>query len=186
VGQTRENIDLESIKRPEPFFRHGPSQVDSFIPIDGSKPVRITSSTHGMDGYITTDSVEIASMRIRIQAKIEGAHDRINISECNLAPDSDVLVLSYGVTARSVRAAVKKMKEMGNPVSYLILKTLWPVPENFIKTTARNIKKIFVVEMNLGQYVREVQRIVQHCQIKAITQMDGRLIAPETIIRVIL
>jgi 2-oxoglutarate ferredoxin oxidoreductase subunit alpha len=38
-----------------------------------------------------------------------------------------------------------------------------------------------VVEMNLGQYVREIERLLPGKAVGFCGQMDGRLIAPETI-----
>ena len=66
-------------------------------------------------------------------------------------------------------------------MSLLILKTLWPVPDALIRETARKFKRVVVVEMNLGQYVREVQRILPDKSVEFIGQMDGRLINPRQI-----
>ena len=70
-------------------------------------------------------------------------------------------------------------------ISLLILKTLWPVPENVIRQAARGARRIVVVEMNLGQYVREIQRVLPRNPIDFCGQMDGRLITPASILEVI-
>ena len=74
-----------------------------------------------------------------------------------------------------------EQKEKGNPVSLLILKTLWPIPEVLIRKTAEPFKKIVVLEMNMGQYVGEIQRILPEKSITFVGQMDGNLITPEKI-----
>jgi 2-oxoglutarate ferredoxin oxidoreductase subunit alpha len=61
------------------------------------------------------------------------------------------------------------------------LKTLWPVPEDVIRQAARDARRIVVVEMNLGQYVREIERILPQKPIVFCGQMDGRLITPARI-----
>ena len=75
VALTRENVDLEAIPRPVVRDRRAPSPGRSFLPFEadpdsgvpfflpmgGKVQVRQTSSTHGPDGYITTDPQEIAS-----------------------------------------------------------------------------------------------------------------------------
>jgi 2-oxoglutarate ferredoxin oxidoreductase subunit alpha len=55
------------------------------------------------------------------------------------------------------------------------------VPENVIRHAARNARRIVVVEMNLGQYVREIERILPRNPVVFCGQMDGRLITPARI-----
>jgi 2-oxoglutarate ferredoxin oxidoreductase subunit alpha len=43
-----------------------------------------------------------------------------------------------------------------------------------------------MVEMNLGQYVREIERILPGKPVGFCGQMDGRLIAPETIMEAVI
>jgi len=95
--------------------------------------------------------------------------------------NADTLLITYGVTARAAKAVYNQQCRQGNPVSLLVLKTLWPVPEHLIRQVARTVKRIVVVEMNMGQYVREIKRILPEKQIDFLGQMDGRLITPAKI-----
>jgi 2-oxoglutarate ferredoxin oxidoreductase subunit alpha len=63
----------------------------------------------------------------------------------------------------------------------LVLKTIWPVPETVIRQAARDVRRVMVVEMNLGQYVHEIERILPDKPIDFLAQMDGRLITPQDI-----
>jgi 2-oxoglutarate ferredoxin oxidoreductase subunit alpha len=45
---------------------------------------------------------------------------------------------------------------------------------------------VIVVEMNLGQYVREIERILFDKKVDFLGQMDGRLITPHQIQEVII
>ena len=68
---TRETIDLDALELPSlserkiapenesflPFAVKDGQQVPDFLGIGGERLVRQTSSTHGADGYITTDLV---------------------------------------------------------------------------------------------------------------------------------
>ena len=94
---------------------------------------------------------------------------------------ADTLVISYGVSARAARAAVLQEQRAGRAVALLVLKTLWPVPEQLIRERARGCRRVLVVEMNLGQYVREVQRLLPDREITLIGRMDGELIRPAQI-----
>ncbi|MDI6602178.1 MAG: 2-oxoacid:acceptor oxidoreductase subunit alpha, partial [Thermoanaerobacteraceae bacterium] len=62
--------------------------------------------------------------------------------------------------------------------------TLWPSPEKQIKELSLKYKKIFVVEMNMGQYYLEVQRIIgNNAEVIPINKVNGELIEPEFIIQ---
>jgi 2-oxoglutarate ferredoxin oxidoreductase subunit alpha len=146
--------------------------------------VRQTSSTHGPNGYITTDSDEIAANQNRLMDKLHLAVDRFSFFDAALE-DSDTLILTYGVTARAAKVAARQLKRAGRPVSLLVLKTLWPVPENLIRQKAENVGRVVVIEMNLGQYVNEVKRILAEKRVDFYGQMDGRLISPRQIMEVV-
>jgi 2-oxoglutarate ferredoxin oxidoreductase subunit alpha len=85
------------------------------------------------------------------------------------------------VTARAAKVAANELTKDGHPVSLLILKTLWPVPETLIQNTAQGVKRILVIEMNQGQYVQEIKRVLQNKQIDFLGKMDGSLITPAQI-----
>ncbi|GAG22563.1 unnamed protein product, partial [marine sediment metagenome] len=50
-----------------------------------------------------------------------------------------------------------------------------------IYKNAEKVKRVVVVEMNLGQYVREVERVLKDKKVVFLGQMDGRLISPSRI-----
>jgi 2-oxoglutarate ferredoxin oxidoreductase subunit alpha len=190
IGMTRESIDLEGLDVPDiiartpapsqqpfrPFQADTAQAVPGFLPIGDSVLVRQTSSTHGPDGYITTDTDEIARNQERLKAKLLSAVDQLTFHETFKRDDADTLLISYGVTARAAKAVFNERDRQGKPVSLLVLKTLWPVPEPLIRQVAQSVKRIVVVEMNMGQYVREIKRILPEKQIDFLGQMDGRLI----------
>ncbi len=200
IALTRESLDEAALPVLPPGGRPSPPEgrpyrpfetpeggrVPPFLPIGGGTLVRQTSSTHGADGYITTDPAEITRMLRRMQAKIEAAAEELALFEHRRAPGADTLLVTYGVTSRSAAAACKTLARRGTPVSHLILKTLWPVPAGAIRRAAEGLRRILVVEMNLGQYVREIERVLPGRSVAFLGQMDGRLIAPETILEAVL
>jgi len=100
-------------------------------------------------------------------------------------PDADALVIAYGVTARACRVAIRMAAKINRPASLLVLKTLWPVPEALIQKMAAPYKRVVVPEMNLGQYVREIRRLLPGKQVTFLGQMNGELITPRQIQEVI-
>jgi 2-oxoglutarate ferredoxin oxidoreductase subunit alpha len=143
--------------------------------------VRQTSSTHGPDGYITTNTAEIEQILNRLNQKLESTVEQFSFYECYKPAKAETLMITYGVSARAAKAVYKKLIGNGEPVALLILKTLWPLPETVIRRTARNVRRVVVVEMNLGQYVYEIERLLPNHGIDFIGQMNGQLIAPKKI-----
>jgi 2-oxoglutarate ferredoxin oxidoreductase subunit alpha len=198
IGMTKESVDLDSLRVRGLIDRHPPPataaflpfqvsekmRIPYFLPIGGSVPVRQTSSTHGPDGYITTDPEQISANQWRLQKKLEEAVDRFSFFE-EQAEDADTLVICYGVTARAAGEAAEMCRQAGRPVGLLVVKTLWPVSEKLIRRKAAPYRRVVVVEMNLGQYVHEIRRILSDRKIEFYGQMDGRLITPRRIKEVI-
>ena len=195
IAMTRENFNMDAVDVPKITGRISPptgktfvpfevpleSNTPYFLPVGGDVIVRQTSSTHGADGYITTDSGEIARVQDRLKTKLIFKVEKFDFYESHMEKDTDTLLLTYGVTARAARDVYHVCKNSKRPISLLILKTLWPVPEELIKEKAGHVQRVVVVEMNLGQYVREIERILPDKTIDFLGQMDGRLISPNQI-----
>jgi len=191
ISMTRETVDLEGLATPEIVERRMAASDESFLPFDdasGPVPpflpigsdrlVRQTSSTHGPDGYITTDPETIARSQARLDQKIRTALHHFTYYDEDMDPKADTLMITFGVTARAAGVAVNTARQNGCRVSLLVLKTVWPVPEALITEKAAACKRIVVAEMNLGQYVREIERLLPDRRIDFIGQMNGELIKP--------
>ena len=84
---TRESVDEDALEKPpiidrrqppdntafQPFQVSANQSVPDFLPIGAKTLVRQTSSTHGTNGYITTDQIQISQMLKRLKAKLESA-----------------------------------------------------------------------------------------------------------------
>jgi 2-oxoglutarate ferredoxin oxidoreductase subunit alpha len=192
LSMTRETYDPDALTLPglaerrkprpdHPFMPFGTADdrlVPDFLPIGGDRLVRQTSSTHGPDGYITLDPEQIAASQERLMGKLKAAVGEFTFYELEENQDAHTLVTAYGVTARAAKVAVRRAAENNHAASMLVLKTLWPVPEQLIIETAAAYRRIVVVEMNLGQYVREIRRLLPDKQIDFLGQMNGELIKP--------
>lgn len=195
ISMTRETVCMDDLRLPSvverrqadpnaPFvaFQAGEGKkVPDFLPIGGKTLVRQTSSTHGINGYITTDPQEIGMMQDRLKEKIEGSVAGFTYFDEIVDSEADTLIVTYGITARAAKVAAARLKAKGSPVSLLVLKTLWPVPEDFIREKAMSYKRLVVAEMNIGQYVREIQRMMPEKRLGFVGQMNGELIKPAQI-----
>ena len=202
LGLLRERVDLDKLSHPQIVTRKrfvgGPG--DSFIPywfdepedippmsdIGGEHVVRYTTSTHNKEGFITKDPAEVSEMMEHLVQKIERRKNELEFVQRDIEEDgADDLIISYGITARSAREAVSYLRSKGKILSHLIIHSLWPVPDKAIEEAMRGCRKVIVPEMNLGQYVLEIQRICRGVdntiEIIPINQMDTSLISPSKI-----
>ena len=92
-------------------------------------------------------------------AKIEAAADDIALYRYDPEEGAETLMVSYGVTSRAARVAVREARHKGRKVSSLVLQTLYPVPERVLRRALAGVRRAVVPEMNLGQYRREVERL---------------------------
>ena len=199
ISMTRETVDLEALDLPPvaerkvadadasflPFAVKEGQLVPDFLAIGTTILVRQTSSTHGPDGYITTDPEQIEKVQERLDAKIKTNISKFTFHDEYVVPGADTLVIAYGVTARAAKVAVKKLHQSDQSASLLVLKTLWPVPEALIREKAAPYKRVVIAEMNLGQYVRELQQVLTGKEIVFLGQMNGEMIKPGQIMEVI-
>lgn len=195
IAMTKESIDMDAIAKPEqkertvpphgktfsPFKTTPEHVVPCFLPIGDKVLVRQTSSTHDQDGYITTDFDQINESQKRLKKKLVSAVNRFSFHDMYMEDDADILIITYGITARAAKETFKARKGNKKPVSLLVLKTIWPVPEALIREKAKDVRHVLVVEMNLGQYVREIKRVLFDKKVDFFGQMNGQLITPQQI-----
>jgi len=199
IGVTKETVDLDSVSLPdridrtpvppgqERYLPHDfaqPEDVPAFSAIGGEHVARFTTSTHDKRAYLTTDPAVIQEMIDHYHAKIENAADRIALFTEDLQPGADTLVVSYGVISRSASVAVRRARESGKKVSSLVLQTLYPVPEKAIRRAAESVRRVVVPEMNMGQYVLEVERLVPPgVEVVGVGKMNTTLLSPDEILK---
>lgn len=156
--------------------------VPAFLPVtSNAHQVRITASTHDRKGIIQNTSEEAMSNTRRLQQKVEQNMEKYQFFEYDKEPNSNKLLVSFGITSPAARLAVSKLRQNGTKISHLIVKTMFPVPEKYYELFDR-YKQIFVAEENLtGQYMKLLfgQKTPSH--IHGIN-MFGRMIEPEEIV----
>jgi 2-oxoglutarate ferredoxin oxidoreductase subunit alpha len=94
-------------------------------------------------------------------------------------------VVAYGATARSARQAVELARGRGRKVGLLKLKTIWPFPEEVVEQAAERLHHVVVPEMNMGQLVLEVERVVGRHKVRRVNRADGEMIQPAQILAAI-
>ena len=95
--------------------------------------------------------------------------------------DAEILIIAYGSVSLSAKDAVNELRKNGLKVGLFRPKTIWPSPESKLKELAKKFSKILVIELNLGQYVKEIERVMKK-DIKFFGKANGRAISPNEII----
>ncbi len=199
IALTKQSVDLNVIKLPAiinrdyaidtdhflPFKTDSDNTPPQFLPIGADTLVRQTSSTHGINGYITIDPEEILNINSRLSNKIIDSIEEFAFYEDHIKKDSDTLIITYGISSSSAIEAYYLAEKDSKSISVLTLKTLWPVCENLIKEKAEDFKNILVIEMNQGQYINEIKRVLPDKNIQFLGRMNGSLIKPHEILKAI-
>jgi 2-oxoglutarate ferredoxin oxidoreductase subunit alpha len=181
----KESITIVDRKKPKAedkaFF--GSEKVAPMPAVGEGFNVAVTASTHDEYGVrFTQDAAVHRRMLEALNAKINNHADDIVEVENYKVDDCDVGIVSFGCTSRAVYEAVETAEAKGLRVGFVRLKTIWPFPEKAVKRLAENAEKIIVPEMNLGQVVREVQRVACKSEVVALNKIGGgQLITPEEI-----
>ncbi|MBS4539948.1 2-oxoacid:acceptor oxidoreductase subunit alpha [Clostridium sp. D2Q-11] len=143
----------------------------------------VTGLVHDETGFPSNDSVIAENLINRLMNKIEDNIDDITNYEEYMLEDADVAIIAYGGTARSAKSAIELAKEEGIKVGLFRPITIWPFLEKEIKELTKKVKKVIVVEMNLGQYVLEVERAAdKDCEVFKYGRVNGQLITPDEIL----
>lgn len=148
----------------------------------------VTGLNHDQTGFPTLNPEVIQRENERLARKInDNLADILRYEEYNIDDNIKALIVAHGSTALSAKEAIISLKANGINVGLFRPITLWPFPEKALLTllnSIKNLSAIIVPEMNMGQLVLEVERIVKnHAPIYGINIVDSRPIPPDAIIK---
>ncbi|MBS3995190.1 MAG: 2-oxoacid:acceptor oxidoreductase subunit alpha [Alkaliphilus sp.] len=197
VGHMREKIEIPKSSEIEIYNRLIPVPGDeNYLPyrvMEGDLVPRMSAFGDGFRDHVTglvhdesgfpSNSTEVAQHLItRLMRKVEDNLDDIIDYEEYQTEDAEVIVLSYGGSARSAKSAVKKARKQGLKVGLFRPISIWPFPEKQVKELAKKVNGIIVAEMNYGQLVLEVERVVKSSsEVYHIGKINGEVITPDEI-----
>jgi 2-oxoglutarate ferredoxin oxidoreductase subunit alpha len=159
IGQMMEPAELpamRSLERPVP---------DWAVRGTPGRQRRVLSSI-----YINPDDEEVTNFRL-IERWDQIKANEIRYKEYFLE-DAEIVVLGFGTAGRIAFSAVRAARAAGIPVGLLRPISLSPFPEQAIYEAARNAQGVLVVEMNGGQMLEDVIRVVKG---KAPVEFYGRM-----------
>ncbi len=197
IGHMREMVtiphDIELVERkkpkvpPEEYVPFGPGlygkkKVPEFAVFGTGYKTYVTGLTHNEHGFPATDDQEVHDKLVRrLCEKITDDREKLTDYETREMDDAEVALLSYGMASRSALGALNQARKEGKKVGYFRLKTVWPFPEKAIEELSRQVDKIVVVEMNLGQIYHKV-REYSHCEVVLSGKIGGEHHSPNEIL----
>ena len=124
---------------------------------------------HDERGGIAWDPDVFELLYERITGKIRANYDDIVQTEGFFLDDAKIVLIAYGSEARPSLDAVREVRQSGISAGLLKLATVWPVPEREIRAVAEQADIVLAVEMNIGKYAQEIERIA--CEYSRVTRV---------------
>jgi 2-oxoglutarate ferredoxin oxidoreductase subunit alpha len=177
--KTHEISDLNIYDRK---LGENPPRIDFFH----GYPIHIDSLEHDAHGWPSFDAKTVDKMqKLRMQKIYHNLDEIIKYKEYFL-DDAEVLVFSFGISARSALAAVKTAREQGIKAGLFQALTIWPFPRAALQERFKRIKKVLTVEMNMGQMKYEVERIAPHdVEKQTLLRANGMPFSPDEVFNAI-
>ncbi len=144
-----------------------------------------TGLHHDEKGHPTEDEQKCDKLIKRLFKKVDNYVDEIEQNEEYMIEDADILIIAYGSVALAVKEAINRLKNDGIKVGLFRPLTLWPSPEKRIKQLTDKFDKVLVTELNLGQYLGEIERVSGRRDFTTLLKANGRPIAPLEIIKTV-
>jgi 2-oxoglutarate ferredoxin oxidoreductase subunit alpha len=143
--------------------------------------VHFTGLTHDTRGYPDMSPEMHQQLVRRLVDKVEMNAADLELVDLYEVDDAEILVISYGCTARSARRAVREARSLGIRAGALRLISIWPFPEKAFSELADQMDAFIVAEMNLGQMVFEIERRVRK-PVVGVHHAGGAMLPPEPIL----
>jgi 2-oxoglutarate ferredoxin oxidoreductase subunit alpha len=199
IGHLREKIELpdpEEIQLVHRKRAQGPREKFEPLdaPEDGVPPMACFGDGYRASGYTSMIRNQLGDpsgdpkiqdfLMRRLHNKIYKHLDEILSWEEFHLEDAEIAILAYGSPFRSAVRAMKTAREKGIKVGIWKAITIWPFPDQPVRTLAAKVPKIIVPEMNLGQVFYEVERCAcGRAEVFPLQRVDGNPITAQEILK---
>lgn len=100
-----------------------------------------------------------------------------------LTEDAQIVVACFGSMTRNVKSAINECRKQGLKVGMIRPITLYPFPVKQFEEISKKVQKILVVEMNMGQMVKDVKLAVNgNCSVEFFGKPVGQWLGVEEIV----
>ena len=175
IGHMREKIELPDdyseipqAERKQPEC--SPEEFKAYATDDSLVPAmpafgsgyrwHVTGLVHDETGFPKGTPAATLAATNRQHDKLYNNLDDIVQVENYRMEDAEYAVIAFGGGARTAYEAVDMARREGLKVGLMRPITIWPLADRQIKELTSKVKGILVHELNYGQYVLEVERVV--------------------------
>ncbi len=156
-----------------------PGYVSPMVKAGEGYRIHVTGLTHDERGYPAMNAEANEWNVSRLMEKITANLDDIIELETDKLRNAEVVVVSYGISARTSLWPIEQARKEGIKVGYLRLITVWPFPEDTISKLATKVGAFVVPEINMGQITREVERCAAgNAQVFGVHKPGGDILDP--------
>jgi 2-oxoglutarate ferredoxin oxidoreductase subunit alpha len=120
-----------------------------------------TGLTHDERGYPEMTAEAQLALIPRLCDKIRKNADKITEAQTEETEDAEILLVAFGGEARSALRAIRNGREQGMKIGLFRPVSIWPFPKKQLKKAAATAQHVFVAELNYGQLVGEVERVIR-------------------------
>ena len=166
--------------------RGHPGYVSPMVKAGEGYRIHVTGLTHDERGYPAMNAEANQWNVSRIMEKINANRKEIIQVEKGKLRGAQVVVVSYGISARTSLWPIEQARREGIKVGYLRLITVWPFPDEIIAKLAEKVDAFIVPEINMGQMSREVERCAQGmAKVIGVNKPGGDILDPEDVLHAI-
>lgn len=200
VAHTRERLimpepgEIHVVKRLKTSVKEG-TDYHPYLPREnGRLPMsdfghvhryNVTGLMHDMWGFPSNDPEIVYELMHNLVDKIQGHTREITMVKEFFIDDAEVLLVSYGSSARTALHVVEDRRERGERFGLLELQTLWPFPVDAVRKRCAPADYVIVVEMNMGQILHEVRKVADDPnKVFLANQINGSFITPSDILNI--
>jgi 2-oxoglutarate ferredoxin oxidoreductase subunit alpha len=187
--------DIEVVERLRTSVPEGTDYHPYLAREDGRLPMsdfggvhryNVTGLFHDMWGFPSNDPANAYGLLHHLVDKLRNRADNIAHYREYFTEDAEILLISYGSSARSALHMVEDRRKRGAKVGLLELQSLWPFPRQTVREKCEGRSHVLVVEMNMGQIFREVKNCVSRPnEVYLANRFDGVFISHMDILRVL-
>jgi len=181
-----QRLKEETIEEEDVFVPFVESEYAEPTPLPlvemGKARFHVSGLIHDESGFPMVKPDVAEKLIRRLVSKIKLHADEIAIYDEYATEDAEVLVIAYGITARSALKAVKIARQDRIKVGLFKPVTIWPVSVSRLRKLLSRVEAVVIAEMNLGQYTREILTLMKNLKLKVITKVSGELITPGEIL----
>jgi 2-oxoglutarate ferredoxin oxidoreductase subunit alpha len=141
-----------------------------------------TGLHHDAMGFPTEEIETCRKLIDRLFRKVDEHVDELEYNEEYMLDDADILIVAYGSVSLAAKEAINRLRDEGIKIGLFRPITLWPSPEKRLYELGQKFDKILSVELNMGQYLEEIQRATGRKDIAKLIKVNGRPFSPQDII----